>query len=77
VVGNQQQELIIMFKSFGNLYSTKTLIRAGLAALSIATIGSVADAANARGLRYGQHQGPYDNTGHGPQQSGLEGGGGS
>ncbi len=66
-----------MYKSFGHLYSSKALIRAALAALSIATIGSVADAANARGLRYGQHQGPYDNTGNGPQQSGLEGGGGS
>jgi hypothetical protein len=66
-----------MYKSFGRQYSVKILIRAALAAVSIATIGSVADDANARGLRYSQHQGPYDNTGQGPQQTGLEGGGGS
>ena len=47
----------------------KNLFLAAVAALSLAA--AVAPAANAA-----LHSGPYDNTGHGPQQTGLEGGGG-
>jgi hypothetical protein len=28
------------------------------------------------GIKYGYHTGPYDNTGNGPGETGLEGGGG-
>lgn len=41
-----------------------------LAALTVLGLG--VGAANA----YTLHNGPYDNTGNGPQQTGLEGGGG-
>ena len=51
------------------------LIRAALAAFSIATITPVANAASL-GHSPGAYHQAYDNTGHGPQQSGLEGGGG-
>ncbi|HYZ21176.1 MAG TPA: hypothetical protein VE690_03360 [Rhodopila sp.] len=53
-------------------------IRAAFAAFALAAIAPVANAAT-WGLPQSslfQHQGPYDNTGNGPQQSGLEGGGG-
>jgi hypothetical protein len=51
----------------------KIVIRAALAALSLGTIPAVSDAAPQPGTH---HQGPYDNTGKGPHESGLEGGGG-
>lgn len=61
---------------FGPFFWTKTAIRAVLIAVSLATIVPVADAGTS-GTRPGSaHQGPYDNTGQGSQQSGLEGGGG-
>jgi hypothetical protein len=41
-----------------------------LAALTVLSLS--AGVANAVTL----HNGPYDNTGHGPQETGLEGGGG-
>jgi hypothetical protein len=41
-----------------------------LAALTVLSLG--VGVANAATL----HNGPYDNTGHGPQETGLEGGGG-
>ena len=47
----------------------KTLILAAFAALSL-TVG-VAQAAQSS-----FHRGPYDNTGHSPGETGLEGGGG-
>ena len=50
------------------------LIRAALFAVSLATITPVANAATATHGAY--HAASYDNTGHGPQQTGLEGGGG-
>jgi hypothetical protein len=50
----------------------RNLILAAFAALSLGV--AVAPAANA--LVYSNHSGPYDNTGHGPGQTGLEGGGG-
>ena len=53
----------------------KILIRAAFAALSLATISPVANAATL-GAQAGYHSGPYDNTGHGPGETGLEGGGG-
>jgi hypothetical protein len=58
--------------------SMKYLIRVAFAALSLAAITPVANAAT-RGFPHSslsQHHGSYDNTGHGPQESGLEGGGG-
>jgi hypothetical protein len=54
----------------------KILIRAAFAALSLATIAPVANAATWGAPQAGFHSGPYDNTGRGPQQTGLEGGGG-
>jgi hypothetical protein len=54
----------------------KILIRVAFAALSLATIAPVANAATFGFPQSTQHSGPYDNTGHGPQQSGVEGGGG-
>ncbi len=50
----------------------KKLILAAFAALAL-TAG-VASVANA--LEYSHHSGPYDNTGNGPGNTGLEGGGG-
>ena len=54
------------------------LIRVAFAALSLATIAPVANAATFGFPQstFGQHQGRYDNTGHGPSETGLEGGGG-
>jgi len=55
----------------------KNLILAAFAALSLITV--VAPSANAfiRGVPHSTyHSGPYDNTGNGPGQTGLEGGGG-
>ncbi len=54
----------------------KTLILAAFAALSLTT--AIAPAANAyTGLPHNAyHSGPYDNTGHGPGETGMEGGGG-
>ena len=54
----------------------KTLIRAAFTALSLATITPVANAATFGAPHASYHHGPYDNTGHGPQEIGLEGGGG-
>ncbi|HYZ24617.1 MAG TPA: hypothetical protein VE690_20900 [Rhodopila sp.] len=56
----------------------KYLIRVAFAVLSLATIAPVANAAGfgMPSSSLGQHQGPYDNTGRGPSQTGLEGGGG-
>jgi hypothetical protein len=51
----------------------KNLILAAFAALSLtAAIAPMANAA----VTGAYHSGPYDNTGHGPQETGLEGGGG-
>jgi hypothetical protein len=55
----------------------KILIRAAFAALSLTYgIPTVANAATSGFPQGIYHSGPYDNTGHGPQESGLEGGGG-
>ena len=54
----------------------RILIRVAFAALSLATITPVANAAGFGASQSGLHQGAYDNTGHGPQETGLEGGGG-
>jgi hypothetical protein len=56
----------------------KYFIRVALAVVSLASITPVANAANF-GMPHsslGQHHGPYDNTGNGPGETGLEGGGG-
>ena len=55
----------------------KTMILAAFAALSLTA--AIAPAASAATFGFPQntyHSGPYDNTGRGPQESGLEGGGG-
>jgi len=57
--------------------SMKNLILAAFAALSLTA--AIAPAANAAtfGVPHNTYQsGPYDNTGRGPGQTGLEGGGG-
>ncbi len=55
----------------------KNMILAAVAALSLtAAIAPVANAASFGGPQTSYHQGPYDNTGHGPGETGLEGGGG-
>jgi hypothetical protein len=61
---------------FGHFFSTKTVILAAFTALSLGTIASVAEAASPDKQQSSYQQGPYDNTGRGPQQTGLEGGGG-
>ena len=53
----------------------KFLIRIALTVVSLATIPPVANAATLFTQHSGYHQGSYDNTGHGPQETGLEGGG--
>ena len=55
----------------------KNLVLAAFAALSLtAAIAPVANAALPGRPGTSYHAGPYDNTGHGPQESGQEGGGG-
>ena len=54
----------------------KYLIRAAFFALSLATITPVANAATFGFPHNTYHSGPYDNTGRGPGETGLEGGGG-
>jgi hypothetical protein len=56
----------------------KYLIRVAFAALSLAAITPVANAATFGRPQSSlfQHQGSYDNTGNGPSETGLEGGGG-
>jgi hypothetical protein len=55
----------------------KYLIRVAFAALSLAAITPVvANAATSGFPHTSYHQGPYDDTGNGPQETGLEGGGG-
>jgi hypothetical protein len=55
----------------------KNLLLAAFAALSLtAAIAPVANAAIWGSPHPAHHSGPYDNTGNGPGQSGMEGGGG-
>ena len=55
----------------------KNLILAAFAALSLtAAVAPLANAALPGGVGSSHHTGPYDNTGNGPQETGLEGGGG-
>jgi hypothetical protein len=55
----------------------KNLILAAFAALTLtAVIAPVANAALPGGAGSGYHTGPYDNTGNGPGETGMEGGGG-
>ncbi len=64
-----------------NCYHTsswQTALMRRLAAFAALSLGvAVVPAAHAAffGDRQGYHQGPYDDIGHGPQESGLEGGG--
>jgi phosphate/sulfate permease len=62
---------------FARALTKKTLILAAFAALSlIAAIAPVTSAAIFGVPQSTSHSGPYDNTGSGPGQTGLEGGGG-
>jgi len=55
----------------------KNMILAAFAALSLtAAIAPMANAATFGSPHTTSHQGPYDNTGNGPGETGLEGGGG-
>lgn len=55
----------------------KTLILAAFAALSMTAVAAqTAQASSASMSRSAAHQGPYDNTGRSPGETGLEGGGG-
>ena len=55
----------------------KKLILAAFAALSLtAGIAPMAHAYTTGFVHNSYHSGPYDNTGHGPGQTGEEGGGG-
>ena len=55
----------------------KNLFLAALAALSLAVAIAPPAHAFTRGFPTStQHSGPYDNTGHGPNETGMEGGGG-
>jgi hypothetical protein len=54
----------------------KMMILAALTALSLGTGITNAYAFTYAFPQSSQHAGSYDNTGNGPQQSGLEGGGG-
>jgi hypothetical protein len=55
----------------------KTLILAAFAALSLTAVAAqAAQPGNFGTSRSTYHQGPYDNTGNGPGETGLEGGGG-
>jgi hypothetical protein len=55
----------------------KNLFLAAFATLSLAVAIAPAASAYTRGFPTStQHSGPYDDTGHGPGETGLEGGGG-
>ncbi|MGD0102475.1 MAG: hypothetical protein ABSC06_00380 [Rhodopila sp.] len=55
----------------------KRLILAAFAALTLTAGGAPMAYANTRGFYHNTyHSGPYDNTGNGPGQTGLDGGGG-
>ncbi len=54
----------------------KKLVLAAFAALSLSVCGAQMANAFTRGLVHNSyHSGPYDNTGNGPGETGLEGGG--
>ena len=52
----------------------KKIVLVAFAALSLGT--ALAPATFAAPARNNTHQGPYDDTGRGPQETGVEGGGG-
>jgi len=55
----------------------KKLILAAFAALTLAAgVAPMAHAYTGGFYHNSYHSGPYDNTGHGPGETGLEGGGG-
>ncbi len=55
----------------------KNFVLAAFAALSLTVaVAPVANAALFGSPHTTYHSGPYDNTGHGPNETGLEGGGG-
>jgi hypothetical protein len=56
---------------FGQSISLRSMFLAAFAALSLTA--AIAPAANAARV---MHQGSYDNTGNGPDSTGLNGGGG-
>lgn len=54
----------------------KNVFLAAIAALGLAAAVAPAAEAARNTANTSQHSGPYDNTGNGPGQTGLEGGGG-
>jgi hypothetical protein len=59
------------------MITMKRLILAAFAALTLTAGGAPMAYANTRGFYHNTyHSGPYDNTGNGPGQTGLDGGGG-
>ena len=56
----------------------KSIILTAFAALSLIAVAAQAaqPATNHGAANASQHSGPYDNTGNGPGETGLEGGGG-
>ena len=54
---------------------TKTVVLATFAAVSLVTAFASVAHADPK-VKQPLHQGPYDNTGKGPQETGMEGGGG-
>jgi len=60
-----------------SLTRTKTIVLATFAAASLVTAFASVAQADPRNKQFSPlHQGPYDNTGRGPQETGMEGGGG-
>jgi uncharacterized protein YraI len=58
------------------LIKMKNVFLAAIAALGLAAAVAPAAEAARNTANTSQHSGPYDNTGNGPGQTGLEGGGG-
>jgi hypothetical protein len=58
------------------IFSVRVAIRVAFAFLGMATIPPVADAAALSKPQGPYHITPYDGVGHGPQQTGMDGGGG-
>lgn len=54
----------------------KTMILAALTVMSLGVGVANAQSYSHPGQQWSTHSGAYDNTGRGPQQTGLEGGGG-
>jgi hypothetical protein len=72
---SSQQELVMQKEITRRLAQSKTIVLATFAAASLVTAFASVAHADPR-IKQPLHQGPYDNTGKGPQETGMEGGGG-